>query len=48
MGWLEMANDAFYLIVSAVFQCMDPLLNNESKTFYFSFFKELAGLTWLT
>jgi hypothetical protein len=22
-GWLEMANDAFYLIGSAVFQCME-------------------------
>jgi hypothetical protein len=22
-GWLELANDAFYLINSAVFQCME-------------------------
>jgi hypothetical protein len=49
-GWLEMANDAFYLIGSAVFQCMEYHWTTKvrQKTFYFSFFKVLAGLTRLT
>jgi hypothetical protein len=46
-GWLELANDAFYLIGSAVFQCMDYHSNKEvrEKTFDFWFFKVLDWLT---
>jgi hypothetical protein len=31
-GWLKLADDAFYLIGSAVFQCMEYHRNHESKT----------------
>jgi hypothetical protein len=50
-GWLELANDAFYLIGSAVFQCMEYHWTRklrQNKTLYFSVFKVIAWLTWLT
>jgi hypothetical protein len=45
-----LANNTFYLIGSAVFQCMEYHWTTKvrQKTFYFSFFKVLAGLTRLT
>jgi hypothetical protein len=50
LGWLKLANDAFYLIDSAVFQCMEYhwATKVRQKTFYFSFLKVLDGLTRLT
>jgi hypothetical protein len=47
--WLKLANDAFYLISSAVFQCMEYHWTTKSrqKTLFFVF-KVLAGRTRLT
>jgi hypothetical protein len=47
---LELANDAFYMIGSAVFQCTEYHWTTKAiqKIFYFSFFKVLAGPTLLT
>lgn len=38
-GWLKLANDAFHLFVSALFQCMEYKLTNKliKRTFYFNF-----------
>jgi hypothetical protein len=47
-GWLQLANDVFYLIGSAVFQCMELTLNHESKREDILFFKVLAEVTRLT
>jgi hypothetical protein len=46
-GWLELVNDAFYLVGSAVFQCTEYHWTTKvgQKTFYFSFSKVFAGLT---
>jgi hypothetical protein len=46
--WLT--NSAFDLIGSAVFQYMEyqRTMKVRKNTFYFSFFKVLAKLTWLT
>jgi hypothetical protein len=46
----ELTNDAFYLIGSAVSQCMKYHWTTKvrQKTFYFSFLRVLAGLIRLT
>jgi hypothetical protein len=43
-GWLQLATGAVCLISSAVFQYAVPL-DQENKSFYFSFSKVLAGMT---
>jgi hypothetical protein len=47
--WLELANDAFYLIGSAVFQCVEYHYTTKvrQKSFCFSYIKVLARLTRL-
>jgi hypothetical protein len=49
-GWLELAKDAFYLIGSAMFQCMEYqwTMKAREKTLFFCFFEALAWLTRLT
>jgi hypothetical protein len=45
---LKLANNVFYLIGLCRKPVYGVLLNHESKMFYFSFLKVLAGLIWLT
>jgi hypothetical protein len=46
-GRLKLANDAFYLIRFCCVPVYGVPLNHERKTFHFSFFKVLDGLTQL-